>query len=323
VPVRSPLALGIDVGQSGMRARVVDGGGCIVVERAGPGLPPGTEPVAGSLRFVGEMVSAAADHGAVESIALGVTGTNGRVPAIDLDVLAAARTLGARRIVVADDSYTSYVGAVGLSGEPAAVVAAGTGVVVLATNAQDRWSKVDGWGPQIGDLGSGSWLGRQGLVSAMQAFDGRGGSQALLEALQRVHGDVVDFAHATALGYVSNSVMASFAKEVAVAARAGDALSAELWRQAGEYLARALLAAYRQVAVDYSPPRVSGVGSLFAAGDLLFVPMMASLTSADSRTAWLPPAGTSLDGAVSLARRNGRHPSFEPLIRVSYLEERP
>jgi N-acetylglucosamine kinase-like BadF-type ATPase len=210
-----------------------------------------------------------------------------------------------------------------LSGEPAAVVAAGTGVVVLATNARDCWSKVDGWGPQIGDLGSGSWIGRQGLVSAMQAFDGRGGSQMLLEALQRLHGDVVDFAHATALGYMPNSVMASFAKEVAVAARAGDALSAELWRQAGEYLARALLAAYQQVAVGYSPPRVSGVGSLFAAGDLLFVPMMASLTSADSRTEWLPPAGTSLDGAVSLARRNDRHPSFEPLIRVSHLEEPP
>jgi glucosamine kinase len=323
VRVRSSLALGVDVGQSGMRARVVDADGLALLDQAGPGLSPGTEPVMGSLSFIQGMVSAAAVHGRVESIALGVTGTNGRVPAINSDVLAAARNFGARRFLVADDSYTSYVGAVGLSGEPAAVVAAGTGVVVLATNAEDRWSKVDGWGPQIGDLGSGSWLGRQGLVSAMQAFDGRGGSQVLLEALQRVHGDVIDFAHATALGHVSNSVIASFAEEVAVAARAGDALSAELWRQAGEYLARALLAAYRQVAVGYSPPRVSGVGSLFAAGDLLFVPLMAALTSADSRTAWLPPAGTSLDGAVSLARRNDRHPSLEPLIRVSSLEELP
>jgi N-acetylglucosamine kinase-like BadF-type ATPase len=245
------------------------------------------------------------------------------VPAIGPDVLTAVRSFGAHRILIADDAYTSYVGAVGLSCGPAAVVAAGTGVVVLATNAVDRWSKVDGWGPQVGDLGSGSWLGRQGLIAAMEAFDGRGGSPALLAAVQRVHGDVIDFAHATALGRVANSVVASFAKEVAAAARAGDVLSQQLWRRAGDYLARDLLTAYRQVAVDDGPPRVSGVGSLFGAGDLLFVPMMAALTSADSRTVWLPPAGTSLDGAVSLARRSDSHPSLEPLVRVSHLEEQP
>ncbi|MBT2382484.1 ATPase, partial [Streptomyces sp. ISL-11] len=81
--------------------------------------------------------------------------------------------LGTRRLALATDAVTAYVGALGQ--RPGAVVAAGTGMIALGTDLTPGggWRRADGWGHLLGDCGSGAWIGRAGLEAAMRAHDGR------------------------------------------------------------------------------------------------------------------------------------------------------
>ena len=74
------------------------------------------------------------------------------------------------------------VGAVG-SVRPGAVVAAGTGAVAFATDFDQVWRRVDGWGHILGDRGSSVWVGLQALEAALMTLDGvTAGGEALLAA---------------------------------------------------------------------------------------------------------------------------------------------
>ena len=68
--------------------------------------------------------------------------------------------LGVRRLSLADDAVTSYLGALG--DDSGAVVAAGTGVAVLASSGVTS-IRVNGWGPTLGDEGGGYWIGQEGF----------------------------------------------------------------------------------------------------------------------------------------------------------------
>ncbi len=114
---------------------------------------------------------------AVDVIAAGLTGFDNS-PETGRAITDGIRSLvRAERVVVTSDAVTSYLGAIGF--EPGAVVAAGTGVVALAGNREGSFARSDGWGYMLGDDGSGYSIGRQGLASALRAYDGRGGSEAL------------------------------------------------------------------------------------------------------------------------------------------------
>jgi N-acetylglucosamine kinase-like BadF-type ATPase len=88
------------------------------------------------------------------------------------------------------------------------------------------------------------------------------------------------------------AVVASFARDVAAAARAGDAAACDIWAAAGRELARTAVAAARQVGVD-GPFSFSG--GLFAAGDLLLDPLREALPGP-----LRAPCGDALDGAGRL-----------------------
>ena len=70
------------------------------------------------------------------------------------------------------------------------------------------------------------------------------------------------------------AVIASFARDVADAARAGDAPARRIWDEAGRELARTAAAAARRVGLD-GP--FSYAGGLFAAGELILEPLRAEL----------------------------------------------
>ena len=93
--------------------------------------------------------------------------------------------LGVRRLSLADDAVTSYLGALG--DDSGAVVAAGTGVAVLASSGVTS-IRVNGWGPTLGDEGGGYWIGQEGLRSAYRWLDGRRGSERLAAEAQATFG---------------------------------------------------------------------------------------------------------------------------------------
>ncbi len=174
----SPNTLAVDLVQTGFRARVtVDGR--LAGEVAGPGYVSGTA-LEDALTAVARQATQLTGTAAFDSVAAGMTGAFGHVP----DIAAAARQLqrefGTTRLVVADDAVTSYLGVLGE--RCGVVVAAGTGLVALGRGRGGDWARVDGVGAMIGDEGAGWRIGRQGMIVALSAADGRAGSSHRLLA---------------------------------------------------------------------------------------------------------------------------------------------
>ncbi|KNY05980.1 hypothetical protein AKH00_09145 [Microbacterium sp. GCS4] len=233
----------------------------------------------------------------VAAVAVGSTGVHGRVPPIDGIARELHRDHGVRRTVVADDAVTAYLGARGeVDG---VVVAAGTGMVGLGLGPAGA-ARVDGVGGMIGDEGAGWWIGRRGLIAAISASDGRPqASPALLERLESRFGPVAGFPGVVAADESPVALVASFAKDVAEVARAGDPVATSIWREAGAHIAGVVVAGAVRSGLDGAVPWVL-LGRLGAADDLLrpgWDPVLASALPGATRVA---PEGMPLDGVARL-----------------------
>ena len=87
----------------------------------------------------------------------------------------------APRIMVVNDS--ELILAAGTPAGWGVAVISGTGSVCLGRSAEGRSARVGGWGPLLGDEGSGYHIGSLGLRRATQAADGRIEAPALLKAI--------------------------------------------------------------------------------------------------------------------------------------------
>lgn len=215
--------LGVDSGGSGLRVQVAlrDGGSVAPATvatpvRTGPGgIDPGH--LMELLVPMAEQLLAEAGAGAPRAVAVGAAGmaTLGAALRAELPAMLEEH-LGVRRVALAADAVTAYVGALG--GRPGAVVAAGTGLIALGTDLT-AWRRADGWGHLLGDCGSGAWIGRAGLEAALRAHDGRpGGSAALLARAEATFGPAPGLPGALYPRTDRAGVLASFAPEVAAAA---------------------------------------------------------------------------------------------------------
>ena len=234
----------------------------------------------------------------VDTVALGLTGYNGRVP--DGDALFRAVNLRCRvaELVAADDAITAFLGAIGSC--PGVVVAAGTGVAVYALGVDGSTAHADGHGPFVGDWGGGQWIGTRGIASALRAEDGRtDGSARLAERARERFGAPVQLADVLWRDSNRVSTVAAFAEEVVLCASEGDEIAAMILESAGRELARSAAAAAGRVTQggDFV---VSWTGGVFAAGE----PLLAAYVREVERLVPLArveaPRGAGLDGAVAL-----------------------
>lgn len=290
--------LSIDGGRSRCRARLRPTSGA-PAEATGPALPGlgGAASLPGILRAVDEALARLPSHQADVTVAglAGVLAQWEHAPA--LAEALAART-GARRVVVTGDLVTAHAGALRL--EPGVVLAAGTGAVAFAVGPDGRTARADGWGPLLGDEGSGFWIARAGLAAALAHRDGRGGSGVLRARAEALYGPLERLAQVVHHDGAPIATIAWFASEVAAAAREGDTVAAGLWIDAGRRLAATAVAAAEQV-LRAAP--LSYTGGLFDAGELLLEPLRAELARRSPRLTVWSPAGTALDGAELLATR--------------------
>jgi N-acetylglucosamine kinase-like BadF-type ATPase len=73
------------------------------------------------------------------------------------------------KIFVETDAFISYMGAIGI--EPGVLLIAGTGSIAIGRRRDGSMIRVGGWGPVFGDEGSGFWIGREAIQSALRAND--------------------------------------------------------------------------------------------------------------------------------------------------------
>jgi glucosamine kinase len=121
-------------------------------------------------------------------------------------------------------------------GGPGILVIGGTGAVVVGRTRNGAKMTAGGWGPAIGDEGSGWWIGREAVREAFRALD-RGEPTGLLDAIQRVWGardlgEVVGLANQR-----PGPDFAALAPVVAQRAEGGDEVAEQVLICAGRELA--------------------------------------------------------------------------------------
>jgi N-acetylglucosamine kinase-like BadF-type ATPase len=208
---------------------------------------------------------------------------------------ALARELGVRRVALAADAVTAYVGAVGP--RPGAVIAAGTGLIAVGTDLTG-WRRADGWGHLLGDCGGGAWIGRAGLEAALRAHDGReGGSARLLASAEELFGPAARLPGRLYPRADRPAVLASFAPRVAACAADGDPVAGDVLRAAARHMADSAAA----VCPDLDEPEVGLTGGLFDMGAQLLDPLAEELAKRLPRARWVMAEGDPLHGAARIA----------------------
>jgi N-acetylglucosamine kinase-like BadF-type ATPase len=291
----------------------VDSGGSVLRIAVGePGRAPAAqresrEPVRTGTRgidpahLMGQLVPlarASAAEAAVDELDTAVVGAAGFATlgdALRAELPGAlARELGVRRVALAADAVTAYVGALGP--RPGAVLAAGTGLIAVGTDLK-TWRRADGWGHLLGDCGSGAWIGRAGLEAALRAHDGRdGGSAPLLACAEEQFGPVRGLPGQLYPRSDRPAVLASFAPQVAACAP-HDPVAADILRAAARHMAESVEA----VCPADGTPQVALTGGLFRLGEPLLAPLREELASRLPHARQVPAEGDPLHGSVRIA----------------------
>ena len=162
------LFLGIDGGGSRCRARIRQADGTILGEAIG-GPSNIYQDFRSALETILATATEAAEKAGVKTTALHAgLGLAGIVTSVGKEKIENAR-LPFASVSVDNDAYAACVGA--FSGGDGGIVIAGTGSIGLASVGGER-HMVGGWGFQLGDHGSGAWVGHHAVRRAALALDG-------------------------------------------------------------------------------------------------------------------------------------------------------
>lgn len=193
--------------------------------------------------------------------------------------------LGVERLRTEDDRPSAVRGA--LADADGAVIHCGTGSF-LAVQRDGVIRLAGGWGRVLGDHGSAMWFGREALVLTLDAADGLRRPSPLSDTLLNRFGgpeDIVEFgyeASPAAFGELAPMVFAD----------TDDPLASELIVEAVARIESGVLQ------MDPSSSPICLTGGL--------APQLAPFFSAKIRSRLADPAGSPLDGAITLARAFAR-----------------
>ncbi|KIN63647.1 ATPase, BadF/BadG/BcrA/BcrD type [Sulfitobacter noctilucicola] len=200
---------------------------------------------------------------------------------VEMEAVRAALPYG--RSSVTGDRATSVRGALGDT--DGYVVALGTGTIVARQKALGLHT-VGGWGFDISDQASGSWLGRHLLEQIVMAEDGLRAHSPLTEKVLSDQGGLIDMIY-----FASSAAPGDFAKlarDVIEHAAQGDAVGQELMKKGADYIIHCLRTLGFQTGDQLA--LAGGVG-----------PHYRNYLPAEMVENVIKPRGTALDGAFAMA----------------------
>lgn len=296
--------LGVDGGGSKTRAVVADGVGEVLGEGlAGPSNPlrVGVAEAANAIRDAADRACAEAGVRRVEIVAAEVGLAGVKRADIRERMRAAVVELGIKTVEVVTDADIALYGAT--EGKPGLVIIAGTGSVCCGVNARGRRACAGGWGPVVGDEGSGSWIARRALQAVAHATDGRGRKTALVEAACEYFNvaQAEDLSTAVYAPNVTNSRIAGYGSRVVDVAKKRDPVAREIVEAAGRELARAAAAVIRKLRMERERFQIAYVGGVFAAGALILDPLGEDVAAVAPRAFIAPPLLAPAEAAARMA----------------------
>lgn len=194
-------------------------------------------------------------------------------------------------VAVTSDVVSAHAGA--LDGGSGVLLIAGTGAAALGIDGEVA-TLVDGWGPELGDFGSGSWFGREALRAVLRASAGLAPTTALTDAVaEAIGGPTAIPAWLSSDGPLPRR-LATLAPLVLDAAESGDPVSAQIVAEGvGLLVASAVAASSRSHDVALHGGLTEHVWFRAALDQALRAAGRAVVVS----------VGDALDGALLLAER--------------------
>lgn len=180
-------------------------------------------------------------------------------------------------------------------------VVSGTGSMAYARARDGRTFRAGGWGPLMGDEGSGYAVALAGLRAAARAADGRGPATALSDRLLTAYGltQVEDLIGVVYRGS-DRAAIASLAPVILAVAAEGDPVAAEIARTAAGELAAAAAAAARPLGVS-EPIPVALAGGLLVSSTSFRTLFLDALTHRGLHPHPVAVVAEPAEGAVRLA----------------------
>jgi glucosamine kinase len=181
----SVIVLGVDGGGSKTRVVVADETGKQLGAIDGPASavrPGGVEHSADVIAACARdaLAHANLEHVTPKVLYVGVAGV-GREPEREALWRALIARELAEDVAVHPDAMIALDDAFGEG--PGVLLIAGTGSVAFGRAPDGTFARCGGWGPVLGDEGSGAWIGRRALNVATASADGREPESALVDAL--------------------------------------------------------------------------------------------------------------------------------------------
>jgi len=192
-------------------------------------------------------------------------------------------------------------------GGPGILIIAGTGSNVVGRAADGAMYHAGGWGPALGDEGSGFWIGQEALRAGFWAHDRNVATTLLTEIGEfwgtKTLGEIVEMAN-DRLG----PDLPALAPIVARCADAGDELATAVLERAGVELAEqvALVALKMKESGGKRKVDAAYTGSVLEHISLVRSAMIAALRTSSPNVKVIEGAVDSLEGALWRAREAGK-----------------
>lgn len=299
--------LGIDGGGTNCRAAIVDRQGSVVGEGktdAANFLRVGLD---NAVRHIEQAVREACDRAGIRpeqirAACIGLAGVSH--PEHHRRMLEAIKgVLPIPEIALETDARVALAGATG--NEPGVVIIAGTGSIACGINARGRFARAGGWGPTMGDEGSGSYIGRRALEAVVMAYDYRGEPTSMMDPVLRHFGvssppelpPVIYDSPAEVMGKI-----AQLSRIVVEAAQHQDKVARQILGDAAVELAKAALAVIEQLRMETETFRIAYVGGVFEAGELILAPLREEIVKVAPMAVVAPPLEPPVIGATRMAK---------------------
>jgi N-acetylglucosamine kinase-like BadF-type ATPase len=206
-------------------------------------------------------------------------------------------------ITLETDARVALAGATGA--KPGVVIIAGTGSIACGVNSRGRFARAGGWGPVMGDEGSGSYIGRRALESVMMSYDYRGEPTSMMEPILRHFGVMSPPELPPVIYDDPDKAMREIAQLSKIAVRAaeeGDKVASGILKDAAKELAVAAIAVIEQLRMERDEFQVACVGGVFEAGELILNPLREEIQAFAPRAEIAPPIDPPVIGAAKMAR---------------------
>lgn len=224
--------------------------------------------------------------------------------------------LDKKRISIEGDDLNTFYGALGK--EYGIVVLTGTGSFVLGINKEGRKKVIGGWGPLIGDPGSGYWIGREALRVVTVNFDGLGPKTILT-------GKIKNFYKIEDTNLLRREVnpenIGLLAPLVLEAALEGDKVAHAIIKRAAKDLAKMAKKIILELKLDKEEYDLTITGGISKFGDILWGPFIKEIRSLYGRINIVRPRFTPSIGSILMAlKKDGVEWTDEILnnLKISY-----